>query len=71
MMCCCLLQNKDGCKGSFWFTEHDLKEGVHVKRDKTSASLLQLLRHTGRLKEVRLSGEGVVVAVKENVMSMS
>jgi hypothetical protein len=48
-----LLQNKDACKGCFWFTEHDLKEGVHVKRDKTSASLLQLLRHTGRMKEVR------------------
>jgi len=42
-------------KGRFWFTEHDLAATVHVKRDKTGKSILQILRHLKRLVEVRHS----------------
>ena len=46
-------QNKDGIKGSFWFLEPDLKDGREVKLDKSGKGLLTLMRHLGRLQEVR------------------
>lgn len=47
------LQNKEGIKGHFWFLEADLREGQLVKLDKSGKAMLTLLRHLGRLQEVR------------------
>lgn len=47
------LQSKEGVKGRYWFPETELKSGIAVKMDKTGKSILMLLRHLGRLAEVR------------------
>jgi hypothetical protein len=46
-------QTKEAAKGRFWFLESDLRAGAAVKMDKTGKSMLMLLRHLGRLQEVR------------------
>lgn len=46
------MQNKEGIKGRHWFLESDLKDGITLKLDKTSKSILTVLRHLGRLQEV-------------------
>lgn len=38
--------------------ESDLKTGTAVRLDKTGKTLLTLLRHLGRLQEVRLQADG-------------
>jgi hypothetical protein len=48
-------QNRDGIKGRHWFLESDLKDGLVIKLDKTGKSVLSLLRHLGRLTEVRVA----------------
>jgi hypothetical protein len=48
-----LQQTKEAAKGRFWFVESDLRAGAAVKMDKTGKSMLMLLRHLGRLQEVR------------------
>lgn len=40
-------------RGSHWFLESDLKDGTSLKLDKTGKSVLTVLRHLGRLQEVR------------------
>lgn len=47
------LQSKEAAKGRFWFIETDLKSGTAIRMDKTGKSILMLLRHLGRLQEVR------------------
>jgi Spindle and kinetochore-associated protein 1 len=51
-----LLNQQPTLKSRFFFLESDLKDGVAVKRDKTSKSLLQLLRHLKRISEVGTLG---------------
>jgi len=46
-------QSKEAAKGRFWFIETDLKSGTAIRMDKTGKSVLMLLRHLGRLQEVR------------------
>jgi hypothetical protein len=50
------VQSKEAAKGRFWFLESDLRAGTAVKMDKTGKSMLMLLRHLGRLQEVRTWG---------------
>ena len=47
------MQGKEGVKGRHWFTEPDLKNGTCVRSDKTGRALLTVLRHLGRIQEVR------------------
>jgi hypothetical protein len=47
------VQSKEAAKGRFWFVETDLKSGSAIRMDKTGKSILMLLRHLGRLVEVR------------------
>ncbi|GLI68353.1 hypothetical protein VaNZ11_012756 [Volvox africanus] len=54
---------KDGVKGHYWFLESDLRDGIAIKLDKTGKSILTLLRHLGRLQEVRCSIDGVGTTV--------
>ncbi|GIL53944.1 hypothetical protein Vafri_9512 [Volvox africanus] len=54
---------KDGVKGHYWFLESDLRDGAAIKLDKTGKSILTLLRHLGRLQEVRCSIDGVGTTV--------
>lgn len=51
--CLPALQSKEAAKGRFWFIETDLKSGTAIRMDKTGKSILMLLRHLGRLQEVR------------------
>jgi hypothetical protein len=44
---------KDAARGRFWFVETDLRSGSAIRMDKTGKSVLMLLRHLGRLAEVR------------------
>jgi hypothetical protein len=46
-------QTKEGVRGRFWFLETDLRSGTAIRMDKTGKSVLMLLRHLGRLQEVR------------------
>ena len=46
-------QSKEGVKGRYWFMEADLRDGVALKADKTGKTILMVLRHLGRLQEVR------------------
>lgn len=57
------MQNKEGVKGHFWFLEADLREGQLVKLDKSGKAMLTLLRHLGRLQEVRRGQGKAAVAV--------
>lgn len=55
--------NKEGIKGHFWFLEADLREGQLVKLDKSGKAMLTLLRHLGRLQEVRCNLDGASTLV--------
>ncbi|KAL6761339.1 hypothetical protein V8C86DRAFT_2536128 [Haematococcus lacustris] len=58
------IANKDGIKGRHWLCEADFaKDGVHIRADKTGKSILTVLRHLGRLSEVRCALEGVPMLV--------
>lgn len=46
----------ENLKGESWLQETDLQRGRHIKVDKTGKALLSLLRHLGRLREVRAGG---------------
>ncbi|WIA36258.1 hypothetical protein OEZ86_007588 [Tetradesmus obliquus] len=58
------IANKEAAKGRFWFLENDLRAGTAVKMDKSGKSMLMLLRHLGRLQELRavLDSMGSVTA---------
>jgi hypothetical protein len=56
-------QSREGVRGCCWFLDADLSRGVALKRDKSGAALLQLLRHLGRLKEVRV-GWGMMLRLR-------
>jgi hypothetical protein len=45
-------------KGRSWVMEADLRNGTAVRMDKSGKMLLSLLRHLGRLQEVRVQAEG-------------
>ena len=45
-------------KGRSWVLESDLRAGSAVRLDKSGKSLLTLLRHLGRLQEVRVHADG-------------
>ncbi|DBA94524.1 hypothetical protein WJX77_000633 [Trebouxia sp. C0004] len=49
---------KEGIRGRHWFLESDLKGGATLKIDKTGKAILTVLRHLGRLIEVRVSLDG-------------
>ncbi|KAK9835147.1 hypothetical protein WJX81_001101 [Elliptochloris bilobata] len=49
---------KEGVKGRYWFTEPDLKAGACIRSDKTGRALLTVLRHLGRIQEMRFNLEG-------------
>lgn len=51
-------QTHEQLKGRSWVLEADLKAGAAVRLDKTGKTLLTLLRHLGRLQEVRLQADG-------------
>ena len=44
-------QNKEGVKGRYWFMDADVKDGALT--GKTGKTILTVLRHLGRLQEVR------------------
>ena len=46
----------DGGKQMFFFSEDDLKSLSIIKADATGKNLLAVLRHVGRLKEIKHSG---------------
>jgi len=48
----------DSLKGRMWVLESDLKSGAALRLDKTGKTILTLLRHLGRLVEVRVSVDG-------------
>ena len=50
------IQGKEGIRGHFWFTEVELRNGAALRPDKTGKGLLMMLRHLGRLSEVRARG---------------
>lgn len=50
---------KEGIRGRFWFVDSDLKKGTALKLDKTGKAILTVLRHLGRLTEVRVSLDGM------------
>ena len=47
------MQGKESMRGRHWLLETDLKDGSTLKLDKTSKSILIILRQLGRLQEVR------------------
>lgn len=49
----CCIQGKEGIRGKHWFLETDLKSGAALKVDKTGKAILTVLRHLGRLSEVK------------------
>ena len=54
-----LAQGKEGMKGRYFLLETDLREGLTLKLDKTSKSILVILRQLGRISEVNGGGVGV------------
>ncbi|KAI3438852.1 hypothetical protein D9Q98_001269 [Chlorella vulgaris] len=52
------IANHTQLKGRNWVLESDMKNGTAVRLDKTGKSLLMLLRHLGRLQEVRVPADG-------------
>ena len=49
------MQGKEGIKGHHWFMEADMKQTQTLRPDKTGKALLTVLRHLGRMHEVRPS----------------
>jgi hypothetical protein len=49
-------QGREGIRGNFWFMEAELRNGAALRPDKTGKGLLMVLRHLGRLSEVRGRG---------------
>ena len=47
------MQNKDAVRGRCWLTETDMKKSTLLKPDKTGKAIVTILRHVGRLSEVR------------------
>ena len=47
------MQAREGVKGCFWFMEADMRQTQTLRPDKTGKALLTVLRHLGRLHEVR------------------
>jgi len=50
----------EGLKGRMWVMEADLKSGAALRLDKTGKTVLTLLRHLGRVAEVRVPVDGTV-----------
>ncbi|GBF99849.1 hypothetical protein Rsub_12549 [Raphidocelis subcapitata] len=53
------LAGREGIRGNYWFTETELRNGVALRPDKTGKGLLMVLRHLGRISEVRANVEGL------------
>ncbi|GAQ91728.1 hypothetical protein KFL_008400060 [Klebsormidium nitens] len=51
----------EGVKGQAFFLEFDMRSGTHLKMDTTGKSILTVLRHLGRITEVRARGQRVLV----------
>ena len=56
-------QGKEGVKGRYWFTEGDLKAGSAIKMDKSGKAVLMVMRHLGRVQELRCSVQGAQLTV--------
>jgi hypothetical protein len=54
---------REGVKGRWWFSESDLKSGSAIKMDKSGRAVLMVMRHLGRLQEVRCSVQGSQLSV--------
>jgi hypothetical protein len=54
---------KEGARGQRWFLEADLRGGSALRPDKSGRALLMLLRHLGRVSEVRRAFVCVCVCV--------
>ena len=52
------IAGQEGLRGRVWVVESDLKAGSALKLDKTGKTVLTLLRHLGRVAEVRVGVEG-------------
>lgn len=52
------IASHDALKGKTWALESDLKSGAALRLDKTGKTILTLLRHLGRVSEVRVPAEG-------------
>ncbi len=50
----------EGIKGNYFFTETELRNGAALRPDKTGKGILMILRHLGRISEVR-GGAGRIV----------
>lgn len=50
----CTPQAHEEVKGCFWILERDCRNGTALKMDKTGKAILTILRHLGRLTEVRV-----------------
>ncbi|CAK0765078.1 hypothetical protein CVIRNUC_003222 [Coccomyxa viridis] len=54
---------REGVKGRFWFMEADMRQTQTLRPDKTGKALLTVLRHLGRLHEVRVQVDGAMQPV--------
>lgn len=59
----CAAQGREGVKGLWWFSENDLKSGSAIKMDKSGRAVLMVMRHLGRLQEVRCNVQGAQLSV--------
>lgn len=50
-------------RGQFFFTEAELRNGAALRPDKTGKALLTVLRHLGRVVEVRANVEALGGAI--------
>ena len=48
------MQGKEGFRGRYWFAESDMKGGGQLRLDKSGKAIITVLRHLGRLNEVKL-----------------
>ena len=56
-------QAREGVKGRFWFMEADMRQTQTLRPDKTGKALLTVLRHLGRLHEVRPSRHSACILI--------
>lgn len=47
------VQKREDVQGRPFLLEHDLKDGDKLRMDKTGKTIMVLLRHLGRVQEVR------------------
>ena len=66
VFCFTVKQGKEGMKGRHFLLESDLRDGMTLKLDKTSKSILIILRQLGRISEVSVDQGGVVTPNLDN-----